>query len=404
MIRNFLTLDDLEVDGKTILVRVDINSPIDPKTGKIIENTRIREIVVTLRDLSSSKVVLCSHQGRVGRYDYVPLDQHAVALAELIDRKVSFIDDVMGGYALQRIKSLNDGEVLVLDNLRFVAEENYEFKPEKAASTIIVRRLSSVIDACVLDAFPTAHRAHPSIVGFAEVVPTAAGRLVVKELKSLSRISQISKAPFTTVLGGAKVSDRLEAISALIEGGKADKMLLCGVVGLVFLRAADIVKKPLGIPDEEKIVSQARRLLDAYQERFELPEDVAVNRDGERVEVPVNSVDDPAAVLDIGSKTIKRYIKIIKSSGTIFMSGPPGAFEYKGFETGTYEVLNAMANSLGTTVISGGHLSTALQQLKITEWIDYISTSGGALVMFLAGKKLPMFEALERAAAKWGKG
>jgi len=189
----------------------------------------------------------------------------------------------------------------------------------------------------------------------------------------------------------------------LIAGGKADNMLLCGVIGLVFLKAANLIKKPLGIPDEEKIVSQARRLLDAYQERFELPEDVAINKDGERVEVPVSSIDDPSSVLDIGSKTIRRYIKIIKSSGTIFMSGPPGAFEYKGFEKGTYEILNAMANSLGTTVISGGHLSAALEQLKISNWIDYISTSGGALVMFLAGKKLPMFEALERAAAKWGK-
>jgi phosphoglycerate kinase len=226
----------------------------------------------------------------------------------------------------------------LLDNLRFAAEENFEFSPEEAKNTHMVRRLAPLFDLCVLDAFPTAHRAHPSIVGFAELVPTCAGYLVAKELKSLNRVVVTSKAPYTAVLGGSKVSDRLEAITALINNGRADNVLLTGLIGLVFLRAAGVLKKPLAA-DLEKYVSKAAAVYGEHREKFLLPEDVAVEVDGERVEVPAGEVEDAAAVRDIGEKTIKRYSKIIKSSGTIFISGPPGMFEKKGFERGTDELL-----------------------------------------------------------------
>ncbi|MCS6784485.1 MAG: phosphoglycerate kinase [Candidatus Caldarchaeum sp.] len=245
----------------------------------------------------------------------------------------------------------------------------------------------------------TAHRAHPSIVGFAEILPTCAGYLVARELKSLNRVMLTSKAPYTAVLGGSKVSDRLEAISALIENGRADNVLLTGLIGLVFLRAAGILKKPLP-SDAEKYVGKAQMLLSEFKSKFVLPEDVAVEKDGERREISVAEIDSGEKVLDIGEQTIRKYSKIIKSSGTIFMSGPPGVFEKKGFEKGTDELLLASASSLGTTIISGGHLSAALERLGVKEWIDHVSTAGGALVMFLAGKRLPLIEALSRSAKR----
>ncbi|HID05003.1 MAG TPA: phosphoglycerate kinase [Candidatus Caldiarchaeum subterraneum] len=396
----FLTIDDLDLAGKTVLVRVDINTPVDPNTGGLLEINRIKECSVTLRSLEDSKVVVASHQGRVGRYDYVSMRLHAKVLSEVMDREVKFVDDVFGKAAREAIENLKVGEILLLENLRFTAEENFEFSPEDAAKTHIVRNLSKHLDACVLDAFPTAHRAHPSIVGFAEVLPTCAGRLVAKELKSLSRVVLTAKAPYTTVLGGAKISDRLEAIDALIENGKADNVLLTGLIAQVFLKAANKIKFPLQ-KDLEKYVPRARELLNRYSENFYMPDDLAINKNGERVEVRVEELKPDMQVYDIGEQTIRKYSKIIRSSGTVFMSGPPGFFEKVGFDKGTNELILALASSLGTTIISGGHLTAALERLGVKEWIDHISTAGGALVMFMAGKRLPLIEALKRASKRW---
>ncbi|GBC68649.1 Bifunctional PGK/TIM [archaeon HR01] len=395
---DFLSIDDLELAGKKVFVRVDINTPVDPSSGRLMDLGRIREASVTIRALSKSAVVVGSHQGRVGRSDYISLKQHREALSKMLGTEVKFVEDVFGEAARNAIDRLNEGEVLMLENLRFAAEENYEYSFEDAAKTHLVSNLAPHLDACVLDAFPTAHRAHPSIVGFAEVLPTCAGLLVARELKALTRIIATSKAPYTAVLGGAKVSDRLEAINALISNGKADNVLLTGLIALVFLRAAKVLKASLD-PELERYVPKAAELLSRYRENFHLPEDLAIMKDGERVEVDVRELGD-AKPLDIGIKTIDKFSRIIKSSGTVYMSGPPGAFELKGFEKGTHELLMATATSLATTIVSGGHLTTSMETLGVKEWIDHVSTAGGALVMFLAGERLPLIEALKRAAAR----
>ena len=396
---DFLTLDDIELEGRKVFVRVDVNTPVDPESGRLLELNRIREAAVTIRALNKSAVVVASHQGRVGRYDYISLRQHCEALAKVLGKPVKFVEDVFGEAARSAIESLGDGEILMLENLRFAAEENHEYSFQEAAKTHIVSSLAPHLDACVLDAFPTAHRAHPSIVGFAEILPTCAGLLVTKELKSLSRIITTSKAPYTAVLGGSKISDRLEAIDALIENGKADNVLLTGLIALVFLRAAGLLKFSLD-PHAEKYVPKAAELLSRYRDNFQLPVDLAILRDGERLEVEPSSLNGNSPILDIGEKTISKYSRIIKSSGTVFMSGPPGAFERNGFEKGTNELLMATATSLGTTIVSGGHLTAAMESLGIKEWVDHVSTAGGALVMFLAGERLPLIEALKRAAGR----
>jgi phosphoglycerate kinase len=397
-----LTLEDLEVEDRRVFLRVDINTPVHPDTGALIEQARLEEAATTIGDLSRSKVIVASHQGRVGRSDYISLGRHAEALQAILGRPVKFVPDVFGPEALKEIDSLASGEVLVLDNLRFMAEENQEYKPADAERTFMVSRIREHIDACVLDAFSTAHRSSPTIVGFAGLVPTCAGRTVGKELRRLDRIVSVEKGPYVTVLGGAKVNDRLEAIDALIANSRADKVLLCGVVGLVFLKAVGKYRGDLKIDGEQKFLLKARQLIDEDPERFVTPIDVGIKVDEARKDFDVKELAAQAQVLDIGPKTVEKYERYIKGAGTVFMSGPPGAFEWDEFSFGTEHLLRAMATSLATTIVSVGHLSSALRKYEIHDQIDHISTAGGALVQHLAGKRLPLIDALERAAEKWG--
>ncbi len=398
-----LTLEDLELKDKAVFLRVDINTPVHPETGQLIEQARLEEAALTIKDLPESKVVVASHQGRVGRSDYVSLEPHARALQDILGKPVKFVPDVFGPAAQDAMDGLSTGEVLLIDNLRFTAEENQEYKAPDAERTFLVRRIRDHVDACVLDAFSTAHRSSPTIVGFAGLVPTCAGRTVGRELRMLDRIVSVEKGPYVTVLGGAKVSDRLEAIDALIANKRADKVLLCGVVGLVFLKAMGKYRGDLGIDGEQKYVLKARQLWDEDPIRYELPIDVGLKVNGGRKDVDASELPPQPQVLDVGRKTVERYEKFIKGAGTVFMSGPPGAFEYDEFSHGTENLLKAMASSLGTTIISGGHLSSALRKYGIHDQIDHISTAGGALVQYLAGKRLPLIDALERASDKWGR-
>ena len=252
-----LTLDDFETKGKTVFLRVDMNCPIDPVTMKIIETSRIRESAESLKDLQGSKVVIASHQGRVGNKDYTGMENHAKVLEQILGRKIKYVEDIIGTEAQREIKNMKDGDILLLDNLRLCAEENYEFSPSDASKTIMVSRLSKLFDLCVLDSFPSSHRAHPSIVGFAHVLPSCAGRLVEREVRKLDEILTVTKGPHVVVLGGSKVVDRLEAIKELIISGRADQVLLTGVIANVFMRAQGRVKFPLGIKREEEIVAKA---------------------------------------------------------------------------------------------------------------------------------------------------
>ena len=397
-----MTLEDVDLEGKRVFVRVDINTPIHPETGELMEQTRLEEAALTIRDLPKSKVVVGSHQGRVGRSDYIGMEEHAAILGRILGKRVEFVEDVFGPAAREMIERIEDGQVVMLDNLRFTAEENQEFMPEEATKTIFVQRLKKHLDACVLDAFPTAHRSSPSIVGFADVLPTCAGRVVARELRALERIFAIEKGPYVTVLGGAKVNDRIEAIDALIENRRADKVLLSGVVGLLFLKALGRYYGDLDVDGEQKLIPRAKQLLNDYPETFELPIDVAIkDHDGRRREVEAAGLAADYEILDVGKRTVDHYSRLIKGAGTVFMSGPPGAFEYDEFSAGTEGLLRAMGSSLGTTIVSGGHLSTALHRFKIHESIDHISTAGGALVQYLAGRRLPLIDALERAAIRW---
>jgi len=397
----FLTIDDFDFKGKTVFLRVDMNCPIDPDTLEISGTKRIEEIVETINSLNNAKIVIASQQGRVGNKDYTSMEKHAEVLEKLLNRKVTYVNDVMGSAAQNEIKKLNDGEILLLDNLRLCAEENYEFSGSNAAKTIMVKRLSKLLDLCVLDSFPSAHRSHPSIVGFPYVLPACAGRLVEKEVKKLDEIMSVAKAPHVLVLGGKKVEDRLEAIRLLIENGRADHVLLTGLIANVFLRAQGRIRSTLGIKREDEIVAKAHTLIGEFPDVFSTPVDVAIEQNGKRVELDIRELNKDDEIYDLGPKTIEHYGKIISEAGTVFISGPAGFFEKEDFGYGTKALLEVVASSMATTIVSGGHLSSALKKFGLVEKITHISTAGGALVRYLTGTKLPMIQALEESAKKY---
>ncbi len=396
-----LTLDDFETKGKTVFLRVDMNCPIDPATMKILETSRIRESTESLKDLEGAKVIIASHQGRVGNKDYTGMEDHARVLEQILGRKIKNVQDVIGSEAQREIKNMKDGDIILLDNLRLCAEENYEFSPSDASKTIMVSRLSKLFDLCVLDSFPSSHRSHPSIIGFAHILPSCAGRLVEREVKKLDEILTVTKGPHVVVLGGSKVDDRLEAIKELIQNGRADQVLLTGVIANVFLRAQGRIKFPLGIKREEEVITKAHSLIGEYPNVFSVPVDIAVDRKGKRVEMDVRELDKGEQILDLGPKSVEYYLKSIQSAGTVFMSGPPGFFENENFKYGTETLLNGVANSFATTIVSGGHLTAALKRYGLTDKINHISTAGGALVLYLTGAKLPMIQVLEEAAVRY---
>ena len=400
----FLTLDEVEVEGKTLFLRVDINSPIDPSTERILDDSRIKAISPTLQELRAARIVLGSHQSRPGRYDFTSLQAHARVVQMYYDGPVKFVDDVIGPKALQAIEALRPGEVLVLDNLRKVEEENLNVPPEEAARTRLVEALAPHLDLVVNDAFATAHRSQPSLIGFGELLPMVAGRLMQRELEALQRVLEDPERPCVFVLGGAKVEDRMPVIDRVLREGIADRVLLGGLVQHPFLMANGYLPKRLEELDEEgrRLVDEASRLLEAHGDRISLPVDLALDVGGERVEVGVGRLTDETNIYDIGLNTIVRYMEEVKEAGTVVAEGPLGMFERRGFHIGTKELLRTMAECRGFTLIGGGHLGAMASLLGLEGKIDHISTGGGALLTLLAGAPMPVIQALERARGRWG--
>ena len=404
----YLTLDDLNVKNKTVLVRVDFNSPIDPKTKKILEDVRIRAHgETTIRELSDkgAKVVILAHQGRKGDADFIPLKQHAEILSKILARPVKYVDDLYGEEAKRAIKDLKPGEILVLKNVREYPCETKEGTPEEHARTELVKNLAPLADYFVNDAFAAAHRAHVSIVGFTAVLPSAAGRIMERELKSLTKILENPEKPTAFIFGGAKADDSLEISKYVLDNKIADHILTGGVVSQVFLTAnnIDLGKGNMEFLREQELldlVPGIRALIQKYPDKIRTPTDVAVEANKKRIEIPVTRLPTDHPIYDIGSQTIQDYGKIIKTAKSIVVSGPMGVYENKEFAVGTQEVFEEIAESKAFSVAGGGHTISALQEFGLSRKISYISTAGGALIEFLMGKKLPGVTALEKAAER----
>ena len=399
----FLTLDDVVTSGKMVFVRVDINSPLDPKTKQIIDDTRIRMTRYTLESLNDAKVVVGSHQGRPGDEDFTSLEAHAKLLQKHVTQRVKFVEDTIGPEAKQQIGNLKAGEILVLDNLRLCSEENISATPEKLAETIMVRRLAPLFDLYVNDAFATAHRVQASIVGLPQVVRAVAGRLMAKELEALKQAYHNPQRPSVYVIGGAKAEDKLPIIENILKTGKADKVLVGGVVADVFLRASgtDFGETENRILDKSPVLLEtARSILRNYKDKIVLPKDLALSRGGKRIDVLVGQGTEGAPVHDIGKDTSRQYADIIKGSKTVVSSGPLGVFEERGFELGSRTVLEAMAAQGACSVVGGGHMGSYASLLGLDKRISHVSTAGGAMLAFLAGEELPGVKALVDAASR----
>ncbi|MGA3108681.1 MAG: phosphoglycerate kinase [Candidatus Bathyarchaeia archaeon] len=402
----YLTLDDFDLRDKAVLLRLDINAPLDPSNNQILDDGRIVAAKPTLDALMEAKVAVLSHQSRPGRGDFTSLQLHAGILQKTCSQRVTFIDDVMGPAARHAVRDMKRGEVVVLDNVRFCAEEILEDTGEKLAKTNLVKRLAPLFDLYVNDAFATAHRSQASLVGFPYVLPSAAGKLMEGELTAIEKLMGNPARPITYVLGGAKVEDKVPVIENILSTGKADRVLVGGNVAKVFLKAMDT---KLGQADEEELVSatdevlKANRILSKYKKRIVLPTDFGTSRDGRRVDEPVRRLSKAGRALDIGPDTVERFSEILADSKTIVASGPMGVFEEEGFESGTKAILESMADTNAFTVIGGGHLAGYAGILGISERLSHVSTAGGAMLSLLAGEELPAITALIAAAKRYSR-
>jgi phosphoglycerate kinase len=403
MVFDYLTLDDFELRDRHVLLRLDINVPLDPNTKNILDEGRIIAATPTLDALAGAKVTVLSHQSRPGRDDFTSLQEHATLLQNNCSQSVRFVEDVMGPAARQAIREVRSGEVLVLDNVRFCAEENLEASGEKLARTNLVSRLAPLFDLYVNDAFAASHRSQASLVGFPFLLPSAAGKLMERELVALKRLLVEPDRPSTYILGGAKVEDKVPVIENILSSGKADHVLVGGNVAKVFLKAAD---RKFGQSDEAELenltdeVLKANRIISKFRKRIVLPSDFGTIIDGKRANTPVTRLRRAGRALDIGTKTAEKFSEIISKSRTVVASGPMGVFEEDGFETGTKTVLESMGNSDAFTVIGGGHLSGYAGILGISDKLTHVSTAGGAMLSLLAGEELPAIEALVDAAKR----
>lgn len=396
----FKTLDDVDYIGKRILIRVDINCSVDPETKKITDSSRIYAIRETLEDLSQSKVVLMAHQGRPGSDDFISLEQHTEILRKL-GFNATFVDDIFGKKAKEAINKVKDGEILVLQNVRYFDGELKKGPPEEVAKEALVQELYPLFDLFVNDAFGAAHRSQASLVGFTTVLPSVAGRLVEKEIRTLTEATKTDHHPWTLVLGGSKVEDKVEILRKLLGTGRVDHAVLGGLVGTLFLIANGKISERYSAPIKgyENAVDTARELIANYPDVIILPEDAAVERNGDRVDCEFTEMnDDP--FLDIGSRTAVKYRQLIANSAVVFANGPMGYFEKDVFASGTEMILQAIADCNGVTVVGGGHMGAMANKMQLESKITHISTGGGATINFLTGKKLDLVLALENAAKR----
>ena len=408
------TLDDLDVRGRTVLLRVDINSPIDRTSGKINDDNRLNMSLPTIADLADSgaRVVIIAHQGDTLDYhNLVSLREHAAVLSEKLGREVAFIDDVAGPAAREAIRALGDGEILLLENLRILTEEVSTFEgavkltPAEMTDTYLVRHLAPLVDVYVNDAFAAAHRNAPSMVAFQELLPTAGGRLLIDEVTALSGVSSDPNRPCVFVLGGLKISDAFSMMDKVLADGTADTILTTGITANVMLIASgvDLGKPTTAFINDRSLdvfIPRAVELLSVYGDRIEVPTDLAFDDRGERREIAVSDLPTDHLLIDVGSETVASYEAKIATAATLFVNGPAGVYESAAGEYGTRSLWEAVAASSGYSVIGGGDTVASARRFVDPGDIDFISTGGGALIRFLSGQPLPLLDAMENAVVR----
>jgi len=399
----YYTMEDVDIEGKRVLVRLDVNSPLDPETGKFLDDSRVRLHLDTLRRLRGSRVTLLAHQSRPGKSDFTTLEEHAKVISDLLGRDVKYVDDLFGSHAKDEIRNLESGEFILLENTRLYGEEvgMKEGPCDIYKKTHIIKKLHPLFDYFINDAFATAHRAQPTVTGFCAVMPSAAGVLMDLEVSALSKVLEFKDKPRLAVLGGIKADDSLAICKNMLENNLADKVLTVGGVGQMFMMARGV---NIGKPSTEVLMKEvenyvehlgrAASLLSKYPDRILIPVDVAINDNNKRVPMKVTDLPSDKPIYDIGLETIAHFTKEISSARSVVLNGPAGVFELEEFTDGTEAILRAMAESEAFTVVGGGHTNAAAYNMGLTDRLDHVSSGGGACLSFLSGKPMPALQAL----------
>ena len=401
MAKEFNTIDDFDIEDKTVLVRIDINAPVDPDSGLILDDTRLKLHAQTVKELSNkgAKVVLLAHQSRPGKDDFTTLSQHADALSDILNLRVKYVDSLFSNSAKEAIEDLKSHEILLLENARFFSEESLSRDPREQSNTLLVKNLSPLIDYFVNDAFAAAHRSQASLVGFTVNTPSAAGRVMEKELTVIQNALDNVEHPCVFLLGGMKPDDSIDVMENVLNNGTADSILTTGIVGNIVLWAAgvdigQVNRDFIASKGYENMVEKSKELIERFGDKVKYPIDVACEIDGERADIDCGDIPNEA-IFDIGVKTIAYYAKEIRDAKTIFANGPAGVFEDPKFAMGTEDLINAIANSNGFSIIGGGHIAAATAGLGCEDQMSHVSSGGGACISMLAGKKLAAVEALK---------
>ena len=380
------TLRDLDVEGKRVFVRVDFNVPLDKTTGQTTDDTRIRAAVPTIEHLRSrkAKIIVASHLGRPKgqRVESLSLAPVATRLSEILGSPVKFVAESVGPEVEEQASSLEPGDVLLLENLRFHPEEEGN-DPEFAAA------LSRLADVYVNDAFGTAHRAHASTEGMAHLLPSAAGLLMEREITALSGLLDNPEHPFTAIIGGAKISSKIGVIENLLP--KVDALIIGGGMANTFLRAEGY-KTGNSLVEEDQVETARQLMSGPGMGNILLPSDVVITNDiagGETRTVGADEVPDGWSIVDIGPNAIAEFGRKVDASKTILWNGPMGIFEVPAFAAGTLEIAKRAAESSGQTIVGGGDSVAAIEQMGLAEKMSHVSTGGGASLEFLEGIDLP---------------
>ncbi|RDD54039.1 MAG: phosphoglycerate kinase [Candidatus Korarchaeota archaeon NZ13-K] len=399
--RRVPTLDDLYIENKRVFLRADMNVPVGDN-GEIMDNEKIKQAAKTLKELieRGASVVVGTHQGRPGSSDFITTEPHAAELSKELGIEVEYVDGVFSSEVRSKIMSMKRGDVLMLENLRFMAEENIEGDPRDLIKTHLVQRLAPLFDAYVNDAFQAAHRSQPSLVAFPYLLPSAAGRNMQKMLNEMLELDSV-KGRRILILGGAKVPDKLKVMVHSIRNGKAAEVLTGGLVGMLLAVAAGhkLDGKMRKMKDLDLLIPAAREILSEASGRVLYPVDFLVKgEDGSLENYPVYAIPENGEIVDIGVGTIELYKERLKGADIAIANGPMGIFERPESRRGTLEIVNAMEKFAKISVLCGGHLSAAADMVGAKG--SRVYTAGGAVMYGLAGLPLPAVDALRESVAR----
>ena len=405
-----LTLEDVDLEGRTVLYRVDVNSPLEPSSGRLLDDGRLRGVVPTLQALELSKVVILGHQSRPGKSDFTSMSKHCERLSNILGRPIKFVPDVCGDKTIEEIEKMSDGEIIFLDNVRGNKEEyGVKYSSNKdTEDTDIVARLSAVSDVFVTDAFAAAHRRSPTLTGFTNSIPCIAGILMEKEMRSLRTALKDPPSPYLAILGGAKCDDSVRVALNLISKGEVDRIAFVGVTGNLMLwidgndigeRNRDFIRNTLG-DDFEIAWEMAERILSEHPEKAFLPLDVAVESDSRRIPLSINDLPTEDPIYDVGLETLRALKPLVEDAGCILWNGPASYFELPEFAFGTIEILNMCTETDAMTIIGGGHTSALVNSRGVANLVSHNSTGGGSTMSFLSGEPMPVIASLKDSYRK----